>query len=69
MFIKNELWVIWDSLKSEIVFTYRTGAGNEKKALFNNRRFTEKAINFLCMWDKSRKPEDFEPMKITRIGE
>lgn len=60
---KNELYGIWDKKERTLIFTYRTGAGNVKKALFNNRKRAERVIEDISFW-KDRAIEDFKVVKI-----
>lgn len=65
---KNELYGIWDKEERALIFTYRTGAGNVKKALFNNRKRAEKVIEDISFW-KDRAIEDFKVVKIDSVAE
>lgn len=53
---KNELYGIGDKKNRTLLFTYRTGAGNNKKALFNDRKRAERAI------------ADFKAVKIDGVS-
>lgn len=65
----NSLYAIWDDKNKEIVFDYRTGAGNLKKALFNKPRYAEKAIRDICIYGSvARNVNDFKVVRINEVA-
>lgn len=64
---KNELYGIWDKKNRTLLFTYRTGAGNDKKALFNDRKRAERAIESDNFW-RDRPIADFKVVKIDGVS-
>lgn len=66
---KNELYAIWDKKERALVFTYRTEAGNVKKALFDNRKRAERAIRHSHFWSDGRPLSDFKVVKIDSVAD
>ena len=50
----TECWVIKNRKNGNVVFSYRTHRGNEKKALFTAAKYAEEALNKYI-----RNPEDY----------
>ena len=50
----TECWVIKNRKNGNVVFSYRTHRGNEKKALFTAAKYAEEALN-----NYIRNPENY----------
>lgn len=64
---KNELYGIWDKKERTLMLTYRTGAGNAKKALFNDPKHAERVIEDTSFW-MGRAIADFKVVKIDGVA-
>lgn len=64
---KNELYGIRDKKNRTLLFTYRTGAGNDKKALFNDPKRAERVIEDTSFW-MERAVADFKVVKIDGVS-
>lgn len=64
----DNLYIIFDEKEKKFIFEYRTGAGNKKKALFNNPKYAKKAISDFCkFWNTERSEDEFKILSIDGI--